>query len=232
MPGLLVAAAFAAAAWTLYTGQWQIPARLNPWAPLDVAEEPGFLTGFKLERARSDPVRCIAALDDSRIAYTPIPDRRTGEGCGFDHAVRVRAGQAHSLASPVILSCRAALSFAMWERHSLEVTAARYFGEKRLTIDHLGSYACRNVNTGEAAASGRRSRHATADAFDIAGFRVGNERRITVAKNWKGDGAEAKFLHEVHDGACRFFDGVLSPDYNAVHADHLHLEVGGWTACR
>ena len=39
------------------------------------------------------------------------------------------------------------------------------------------------------------------------------------------------------DGACRVFSTVLSPDYNAAHRDHLHLDTAnrgpsGWRACR
>ena len=32
------------------------------------------------------------------------------------------------------------------------------------------------------------------------------------------------------DAACEVFGTVLSPDYNAAHADHFHLdqEVRGW----
>ncbi|MBU1357852.1 MAG: extensin family protein [Gammaproteobacteria bacterium] len=230
---MLVAAALAVGGWKLHTGEWQIPDRLNPWAPLDVAEAPGFLTAYKLQHARGDPARCLAALDASGVDQSPVPDRVTGEGCGFRNAVRLRAGQSALLVSPVVLSCPAALSFAMWERHILDAAAARHFGDGRVTIEHLGSYACRNVNTGEgASAAGRRSRHATADALDISGFRIRGGARITVARNWPGSDAESLFLREVHDGACRYFDGVLGPDYNAVHADHLHLEVGGWNTCR
>jgi hypothetical protein len=36
----------------------------------------------------------------------------------------------------------------------------------------------------------------------------------------------------VRDGACLFFDGVLSPDYNAAHRDHLHLDRGRYRYCR
>ena len=34
----------------------------------------------------------------------------------------------------------------------------------------------------------------------------------------------ASFLHRLRDGACRVFGTVLSPDYNAAHSDHLHLD--------
>ena len=33
-------------------------------------------------------------------------------------------------------------------------------------------------------------------------------------------------LRRIRDDACRIFGTTLSPDYNAVHHDHLHLEAG------
>ncbi|HWT20840.1 MAG TPA: extensin, partial [Variovorax sp.] len=44
-------AALALGAWAVATGTVEIPERFNPWAPLDVAAPPDWLTGFKLERA-------------------------------------------------------------------------------------------------------------------------------------------------------------------------------------
>jgi len=42
-------------------------------------------------------------------------------------------------------------------------------------------------------------------------------------------------LQAVRGGACGYFTTVLSPDYNAAHADHFHLDqakrLGGWGAC-
>ena len=53
----------------------------------------------------------------------------------------------------------------------------------------------------------------------------------------RGDPAERRFLRRVRDGACGLFATVLSPDYNAAHRDHLHLDqadrgMGGWRSCR
>ena len=45
-------------------------------------------------------------------------------------------------------------------------------------------------------------------------------------------GAEAAFLREVRDGACRWFRAVLGPEHNAEHRDHFHLDRGLWNACR
>ncbi|MFN3798647.1 MAG: extensin family protein, partial [Sphingobium yanoikuyae] len=53
----------------------------------------------------------------------------------------------------------------------------------------------------------------------------------------KGQGKDAAFLRDVRDGACGLFSTVLSPDYNAAHRDHFHLDQAergatGWRACR
>jgi hypothetical protein len=60
---------------------------------------------------------------------------------------------------------------------------------------------------------------------------------VSVVNDWTAGGAEAAFLREVRDGACRVFATVLSPDYNAAHRDHLHFDQAargarGWRGCR
>ena len=226
-------AALAAGAWAVLTGAVDIPERFNPWAPLDVTAEPDWLTGFKLADARRDPTRCLAALARTDMQYDLLPDRVTGEGCGFENAVRLRSAGVRLGASPS-LSCPMALSFFRWEKHALQPAAKQHFGEPVVAIEHLGSYACRNVNRGEGAVPGAsRSRHATADALDVAGLTLADGRRITVRRDWSGKGdPEDLFLRDAHRGACRFFDGVLGPDYNAAHRDHIHLETGGYSMCR
>jgi hypothetical protein len=81
-------------------------------------------------------------------------------------------------------------------------------------------------------ANATRSRHATAEALDVAGFVLEDGQRIRVLRDWEEPGAPAAFLREVRTGACRFFDGVLSPDYNAAHRDHLHFDRGPYRMCR
>ena len=231
-------AVLAAGAWAIATGRVEIPERFNPWAPLDVVAEPDWLTGFKLSRARRDPARCLAALAQTGMQYDLLPDRVTGVGCGFQNAVRLRSAGVRLGTAPS-LSCPMALSFFMWEHHALQPAAEQRFGQKVVAIEHLGSYACRNVNRGEGAVPGAsRSRHATADALDVAALTLADGRRISVRQSWPRDVASsvddpaAMLLLDVHRGACRFFNGVLGPDYNAVHKDHLHLETGGYDMCR
>jgi len=241
LAGLVLLLSLLAGAWSLHAGWIAVPDRYNPWAALDPAEAPGLLTRMKLARAQQAPARCIALLGEAGLRFERMPDRATGEGCGLSNAVRVSGARDLQLRPPVLLSCRVALSFALWERHALEPAAEELLGTRITAIDNLGGYACRNVVTGrppQEGAPGRRSQHATADALDVAVFvRADGPRAVQVRRDWvrntiPASTPEAAFLREVHRGACGLFDGVLGPDYNAVHADHFHLEIGEWRACR
>ena len=234
----------AASSYGVYTGQLVVPERFNPWAPLDVMVPPNFLTDYKLFRARASPAACLLALGQTGMTYDLLPDRVTGPGCGFSNSVRLR-GASVRISPPLTLSCPMALSFFMWERHALQPAAERNVGKRVAAVEHLGSYACRNINRGEGSApiaseatNEQRSRHATADALDIAAFTLEGGQRISVLKDWGSGKAaaphepRAQMLADAHEGACRFFPGVLGPDYNVVHRDHFHFETGGYRMCR
>lgn len=101
------------------------------------------------------------------------------------------------------------------------------FGQPVARVEHLGSFACRNIGTSQ-----RRSQHAYANALDIAGFQLTDGRRISVARDWSGQGDAARFLHRAHQAACDTFHVTLGPDYNAAHRDHFHLDMGLFRQCR
>ncbi|QOW21961.1 MULTISPECIES: extensin-like domain-containing protein [Lysobacteraceae] len=239
--------------WAVESGGIAIPDAWNPLAPLQIDEPPNLLTGFKLSRTSSDPEACRAALADAQMAWTPLEDRVTGPGCGFENAVAITRSSV-AVNAPFSLSCRAALSLAMWERHVLQQAAATELDAKVVRIEHFGSYACRNLY---GRTTGARSQHASADALDIAAFVMDDGRRVNVVNDWGSVGSEtdsredvpggvadpqnapndnltpaARFLRAVHDGACRYFDAVLGPDYNSAHADHFHFDRGRARACR
>lgn len=215
-------------AWAVHTARIEVPPHWNPWAPLSVAETPNWLTAHKLRRTAGDPALCMAALTNSTLQHTLVPDNDPGDGCGWQDAVRVDDAR---FAPAFTLTCGAALSLALWERHSLQPAAQTHLGQTVTRIEHFGSYACRNVR-GAGGEGERRSQHATANAFDVAGFRLGNGQRIGLVPDWAGDDAKAAFLRDVRDGACRFFRGTLGPDYNAAHRDHFHLDRGPYRICR
>jgi hypothetical protein len=57
-------------------------------------------------------------------------------------------------------------------------------------------------------------------------------RRISVLRDWNDAAENGRFLKAVRDGACQQFNTVLSPDYNAAHRNHFHLDMGRWRVCR
>jgi hypothetical protein len=192
------------------------------------------MTGRKLAGLTSDFPRCRALLDQAGVRYTVLPPRLYGT-CSYADAVRFAPGgarrTAYAPADPG-MSCPVAAGLSVWEWNVVQPAARRLLGSPVVAIEHLGTYNCRRIGGGN-----NWSEHATADAIDIAGFRLADGQRITVAANWKGDGPEATFLHQVRNGACKLFATTLSPDYNAAHRDHLHLDQAergefGWRACR
>lgn len=212
----------------LRRGWVAIPDRLAPWAPLRIDAEPNVLTRYKLWRLTGDSELCDRVLATADMQYEPLPDRQTGEACGLYHAVRIERTTAR-VSAPFAFSCRAAVSLALWERHALQPAAEKHFNSRVTLIEHFGSYSCRNVYN---RATADRSRHATAEALDVAGFVLADGKRIRVVNDWKDDSEQSRFLHDARDGACRFFDVVLSPDYNVAHRDHLHLDRGPYRLCR
>jgi hypothetical protein len=226
LPLLVLALATPEALWR---GWLALPDRYNPWAPLDVKEAPTPVTPWKFRRARENPELCAFGLSSGELSYSRVPDRSDETGCGFENAVRVSGSRDLGFDGAPILSCPMALAFAVFEEHVLQPAARRHLGQEVARIEHLGSYACRNLYGREKA---RRSEHASANAIDIAGFVLGNSRRVTVARDWGGDDAEGRFLAAVRDGACRFFNIVLGPEYNQAHRDHFHLDMGRFRLCR
>lgn len=221
--GVLVLAA--GQAWHL---GWRPPAQWNPLAPLDVSQPPNWLTGFKLKRLRDDLALCQQALQSSQLRYRAQADSPASAKCPLSNVWRIEGGQAR-LSSSFLASCPLAVAYALFERHGLQPVAQRVLGQPVAQVDHLGSFACRNVYNRKA---GRLSQHASANALDIAGFRLRDGQRIVLARDWQGTGDKAVFLREVRQAACEHFSTVLGPEYNAAHRDHFHVDMGRWQVCR
>lgn len=195
----------------------------DPWAPLDLRDPPGWATAAKLRALKDDTPACRAVLARSQIDYTALPP--TGEGaCARPDRTRLDA-------YPLVpdrpaTTCAVAIALKLWERDVLDAAAEELFDSRLQRVQHLGAYSCRRLYGRD---SGPWSEHATGNAVDIAGFVLADGTRISVLRDWAGDDAKARFLRRVRDGACNSFSTVLSPDYNAAHADHFHLDMrGGW----
>ena len=209
-----------------------LPEAWNPARPLRLEDPVTPVTGFKLWRASRDGAMCRAALAGAGAALVaePLPDLEDGAECGI--SPRVRLSQVGDAAlRPVETSCAVALRLALWERHGLQPAARAAFGAGVADIRHMSSYNCRTIRTGSGP-SRRMSLHATAEAIDISGVMLADGRRIDLATGWNGPADQAVFLRAVRDSACQWFATTLGPDFNALHADHFHLQSRGWGRCR
>ncbi|MFI0473167.1 extensin family protein [Halomonas sp. HMF6819] len=231
MRGTVFILALIALGVALQKGIIEIPRQWAPWAPLHIDDPITPVTKLKLKRLEGDRQGCLAALDtvpSSELNYTPVADYSPTTSCPLSNIVRMNSSSVRFNRS-FVASCPMALAWVMFERHELQPAAAEIMGSRVSQVDHVGSFACRNVY---GRATGRRSEHATAEALDVTGFRFENGRRITLINNWDNEGAVGEFFRAARDGACKSFGNVLGPEYNAAHADHFHMGMRGYGLCR
>jgi hypothetical protein len=176
--------------------------------------------------------QCRAELIAARVNFVPTPDRVNSETCGLTAAGVLGPDMgtvARMAPGDPTMTCALAAAVSVWRRQSVEPAARELLGSDVVQIDHMGVYACRPVNN---RAGGRPSAHSRAAALDFAGVRLRDGRRISIRENWNAGGPEAAFLRRIRDDACKVFGTTLSPDYNALHHDHLHLEAESGRLCR
>ncbi len=195
------------------------------WKPFSIDQPLGLATAGKLARIGADPAACRAALRDGGLAPIDQPVREDGFCSTRD---TVRAKSRLSPAAPV-MTCPLALRYATWERQVLEPAAARLLDSELVRVEHLGTYACRTIY---GRADERPSQHASASALDVSGVRLADGRRLSIAADFRENSPDGRFLRVARAGACELFGAVLGPDYNAAHADHLHLDLSPYRLCR
>ena len=198
-------------------------ARGLPSTPLTFDAPIDWGTRGKIAALRDETPRCLALLDAAGVSHALLPPVRQDQ-CGYENGVRLERSSALPVAfhpGGLAVACPIAVALTIWERQVVQPAAQRHFGKAVAGIDHYGSFACRRIG---GRSTGEFSEHASARAIDIAGFRLVGGGRVTVREDWNGEPAQAAFLREVRDGSCRLFSTVLSPDYNAAHANHLHLD--------
>jgi hypothetical protein len=181
-----------------------IPRNWLPWKTPALDSPATVFAHVQINRLKVDKAACLATLQGaSQLQFEPQEDKKTGVYCEFSNVVRATV-------LPVTFNYNPIASPVVH-------------------IDQMGTYACRNVNS---RITGSRSQHATANAIDIAAFTLADGRRIAVVRNWANDSPEGRFLKSAHKAACRYFNGVLGPDYNKLHHNHFHLDIGPYLICR
>lgn len=172
------------------------------------------------------PAQCLARLDQLGVRYAPGGMPASGNSaCAVENPVAVSAATI-AWNPPGLVSCSFALALESFARDIVLPTALRHFGKRVVAMQHLGAYSCRRE-----AATGRWSQHAAGTAIDIAGFALEDGTVVSVEREWRKPGPKRDFLRDVAHQACGRFGLVLTPDSDAEHYNHIHLDLGPYRRC-
>lgn len=176
----------------------------------------------------TDGPACVANLVTANVAFDRVADFRNEQGCGISTAISLYEGAAVPLNRPVKISCGLATAIQKWETDVLHPAARNIVGQPLVKVHHVGGYVCR----GRSSNRSRLSEHAFGRAIDIIAFEFADGSMARVSRHWHDQGPLGRFLRTVSRGACGPFQVVLSPNADADHQDHLHLDVGPWKLCQ
>jgi hypothetical protein len=214
--GIIIWAALALLGVFIVFRQGLLPAAWSPLPALDLGNGNGWLVDWRIAELKHDRALCSRVLKTPHIAAAPVAANPIKDGCGWDNAVRMSNAGGASLSVGTI-SCEVAAGIAMWLAHEVQPRAMALLGSRVTSVQHFGSYSCRNI-------AGRK--------LPIAAFTLANGRQVSVARHWSASGAEARFLHEIHARACRYFRVAIGPEYNDLHRDHFHYDRGLFSRCK
>ena len=121
--------------------------------------------------------------------------------------------------APVFMGCNAAVSV---------VGSAAVAGSLGATeLLHIGTYNCRTIS-----GTSTLSQHGYANAIDIGGFTLEDGTEITVFDDWEDGNPNpqteyGQWLREFTDQiwAMGLWNIILTPEYNAAHDDHFHIDL-------
>ena len=169
--------------------------------------------------------QCLANLAAAKVVFEPLEAAGSG-ACTIDNPVRLVATGV-PFNRPGMMSCELADALRRFEAEIVQPAAQRHFRQGVRRIHHAGSFDCRSQRN-----RNRLSQHALGKAMDIVAFELADGGMVNVAKHWSQGGARAAFLQEVARRSCSQFAGVITPDGDADHRDHIHLDIGPYTFCR
>ncbi len=211
-----------------------VAASLEPRVPPPIAEPLRAPAGVPSGRAVAalDRAGCFAVLEAHEVPFHPLePEAAEGVGIpirldGPIAGIRV-ASRGHSELHE-ILDCRLAVAVLAW---SPVLRAAGVRGLLHYSVFRPGA---------RVASTGRRSGHAAGLAIDLGVFEMEDGAALDVLAAWEsrargappcaGEHAEGPASAALRRVVCavaaaELFQVVLTPHFDAAHANHLHLEL-------
>lgn len=221
---------FAIAACLFVAADRVIPHQHLPWRALNIEAPTGAATKTQLFRlSLSSSKTCMDMAENAPNFSSSQADPKDGSGpCGWTVARDVLGSDSGLLSKETVMQCPLAVGSYIWMRE-IDELARLHFGVPLKRVHHYGTYSCRKQrgNSGQ-----NWSEHSFANAWDVTEFELENGEQISVLKHWDdGTRQQKRFLRGVRKQACKIFRVTLSPDYNAAHKDHFHVDMGPTTAC-
>jgi hypothetical protein len=177
---------------------------------------------------------CEARLQAAGVRFRPLPlplhQKRGGHyTCGTEQAVVYLGGPERIRYSPgpPTVGCGMALALLAFER-LLQEEATRTLGKRVARIEQGGSYSCRKMTRFR----NMVSEHSYANAIDIRGLWLEDGRKVSVLRDFGALDREPNSPKSrlLRNAARRAFDEgvfsvVLTPFWDKLHRDHLHLDL-------
>ena len=182
----------------------------------------------------TDPTNCQQKLLDLGISFTPAsnpkesPPGHPNLVCdiqdpimlsGVIHGVSFRYNKLENEAKPMYMTCPLALA--------IEQTALILKENGVTDVLHLGIYNCRVIS-----GTNKLSQHGLANAIDIRALVTADGEEYVVLNDWETGvpnpvteaGQYLKWFTQTLYAEW-IFNIILTPEYNAAHADHFHLDL-------
>lgn len=153
----------------------------------------------------------------------PIAENQCGERSPLSVTGVEANGRMIPFSGEATLNCGMATALPEWAAAVDNYLVARE--NTRIESIVVGtSYMCRPRNHVENADV---SEHGFANGLDVVGFKLGDGRTVTLSEGWADAlSPEGRLLRFAHDAGCSRFTTTLGPEANALHNDHLHLDLG------
>lgn len=207
--------------------------RPGAWANLDPDDDYVLGPPDAIDDCEGELTKAGVKWQKATLAVHDEKTKRSKVTCGAPQVVSYLRGPGNiAYNAPPLLTCAMAAALASFEKIAQEEAQA-IFHSRIVRIDHLGTYACREM----ANYPGWVSEHAYANAIDLSRFVLKDGRTITVDHDFDlGDDEPKKpagrFLRVVSRRLNDedVFSHVLTPFFDVLHKNHFHLDLSRYRA--
>lgn len=176
--------------------------------------------------SKEQPAKQKAAekCDIPGLVYEKVAEITGPDACGIENPVRISGvGETIAFSAKADLSCAMAAKIKNWLGEDVRKAAKKHLKTELAGIRVAASYVCRRRNNKP---DGKYSEHSFGKALDISFYRMQDGTSVSVKDDWRPEGPKRDFLQEIRKAACNRFTTVLTPDGDAYHQDHMHLDMG------